>query len=385
MDALKLPSIRRRAASVGLAVVLLGCGDVAPVRPVAPQDVTHRYWALQLDHHAITLSTAAPYDTLQLRATAVDAQGIPLDGLSGMVTFRSTTPQVAYVTADGLLHAVKAGAGVQVIAEYAVGNLRHSDVVLVNVTADNPAPQMLASFSIHPVPPAEAKMNVFHLNDLNAFALAPPAIFAYLPQIVSAGLFTRLTARATDAAGHAIPKFAASFTSTDPTVATINRSTGAITAVRPGQVTILATTTVYGITKSDTLSYTILPPALGAVVIKRRATSLGMTAVTFGPSEITIAPGAMMIWLNSSGEPVDVTFDDPTNVVAGTVGCGAGDPGEAGDAPAFGVPLDPDPEAPPSAANCRTRSFPVAGVYPYHSTATGATGRVVVTESISIK
>jgi plastocyanin len=368
-----------RLAAVSAVLTVLGCGDTtpAPTRPAAPRDATHLYWALSLDHHAITLSTAAPYDTLQLTATALDAQGTALDGLDGTVSFRSTVPDVAYVTADGLVHAMKAGTGVQVIAEYATGNARHADTAIVNVTNDTPAPRMLDSLSIHPLPPAEATVNF--APSFQFPETPPPSISGYLQSLAFSVFFgSTITARATDMAGHAIPKIAVAFTSANPLVATINRSTGAIKLVSPGQVPIIATATAYGVTKADTVVYTVLQPIFAALNIKRRPISPTETAVTFGPSEVTVSAGAMVLWLNTSGEPVDVTFDDPTNVAPGTIGCGEGDPGEAGNIAAFGEPLDPDPTVPLSGANCRTRSFPVPGTYAYHSTATGAAGRIIV-------
>jgi hypothetical protein len=43
-----------------------------------------------------------------------------------------------------------------------------------------------------------------------------------------------------------------------------------------------------------------------------------------------------------------------------------------------------DPQAPAlDPANCRSRLFPVAGVYTYHSSITGATGRIVVNDGLS--
>jgi plastocyanin len=143
---------------------------------------------------------------------------------------------------------------------------------------------------------------------------------------------------------------------------------------------IYATATAYGVTHADTLPFTVTMPLAGNVTIGASATTAGSSAVlSFTPSEILVSPGGTIRWYDATGQQVDVIFDDPANVAEKgfVVTCGDGDPGGAGDVPLFG---DASRDV-THAENCRSRLFPVAGTYGYH-TASGATGRVIVGEGV---
>lgn len=339
-----------------LALLLLGCGGdaVAPTRIQGGRDAASLYWALALDHKGITLSNAPPYDTLMITATPRDGKGLPLPAL-GAVTYRSTDLEHVRVSPDGLLQAVKAGVGVRVIAELATGNVRHADTAIVNVT-DDPAPRPMASFSIQ----------------------LPPSDSARWPMGGVVGLVKAIAAHAADADGDSIRGLSVHYASSDTTVATIDPSTGRLEGIRPGHVTFSAAATAYGSSMTDSLPFTITMPVFQLVLITTD-TSAGSGA-HFQPSEIRITPGGTIMWLNGSRQPVDVTFDDPADVAERTtLRCFLpGDPGGAGDIPAFGDTTG-TAFSPP---NCRSRRFPVPGTYTYRSTLTGATGRVVVASGV---
>src|SRR5690606_27228665 len=121
-------------------------------------DPNRLYMRLVLDHAAVNLSTAAPYDAIQLTATPFDATGAPITELAAP-TFRlarlSDTISIQ-VTPDSLDRAIAAATDIEVIAELAgEGTVQHADTALINVTT-TPAPPMLASLSIDPVPPDSA-------------------------------------------------------------------------------------------------------------------------------------------------------------------------------------------------------------------------------------
>jgi plastocyanin len=362
-------------------IAVAGCGGDTVTRfaPATGSDAAGLYWALTVDHRAITLSIAPPYDTLQITATPRDADGHPLSGL-GTVTYRSVNPELVLVSPSGRLQALKAGTA-EIDVELSAGSVRHTDRAFVNVTEDE-APPALASLSILPEPPDSTTWGVN--GDGSSIAIQPDgSVFGFAVKI--------LFARAADAGGTPIPGINVSFSSSDTTVAVAGALGGTamlLQAIKPGRVTVIANATVYGVTMTDSVPFTMTMPVYAVVKIQSQPTRLGSaTAVAFNAADVTVTPGGSVVWVNLTGQPADVVFDDPTNVIehGSTVSCAAAgviDPGGAGDIAAFGEPRDP--QAPTmSPENCRSRSFPVAGVYPYHSNLTGATGRVVVNTGVS--
>jgi hypothetical protein len=90
---------------------------------------------------------------------------------------------------------------------------------------------------------------------------------------------------------------------------------------------------------------------------------------------VTIRQNGYVFWSNLTPDSVDVTFDDATNVQLIPQACAspvfAANYCQAGNISAFS-------SAGGFFQSTRGRQFPVPGVYPYHSTRTGKTGRVVV-------
>lgn len=321
-----------------LGGLLLGCGGDDATAPRPTTDGSRLYWALTLDHRAITLSSTAPYDTLRLAATPRNAAGQALP-VVGAVTFTSSDLATVRVDPDGLLHAVAPGTGVTVIAVLQEGNVTHQDTAVVNVTA-NPNPPVLSGLSMHPVPPDSAK----RAAGIGAFA------FYYL-----------WPTRATDENGEPIPDLAMLCTSSDTGVVMVDPTCGGFVLTRrPGHVQLVANATAYGVTKADTLLFTVGQPLQATVWLQSR----------LGLGEDTVGTGGIVQWQNKTGRAADVTFDDPTNVMEDP-GCQCG----AGNIPPFGS-ADPNDMA----ANVHSRLFPVPGTYRYHSAATGGDGVIVVVD-----
>lgn len=348
---------RARSVAGGLGLLLLvgGCApdDAAPTQSI---DGSQLYWAVTVDHQAVTLSLDAPYDTLRLTATARTATGAALSD-APVPRFRSTDVDLVQVDSTGLLHAVKVTTGTVVIAEDTVDNIVHSDTVWVNVT-DVPDPPMLANLSIHPVPPDSA-----------AFALGG-TLFQF--QKV-------LTARAVDASGTPIDGIAVHYASSDPLVATIDPTTGAITTNRVGAVTFTASATAYGVTRADTLPFTIGLPVWAAMSITQRVTDQGDTVPVFPLAPTVIGAGGDVSWNNETSLSVDVTFDDSTNVtqddqVCAAFGAFASDAFcGGGNIPAWSADTTGN-----YLLSIRVRHFRVPGTYHYRSTRYGVTGTIIV-------
>jgi plastocyanin len=199
---------------------------------------------------------------------------------------------------------------------------------------------------------------------------------------VGAGVFTRqLLARAVDVNGDSMPALLVDFQSSDPSTATVDRRTGVVVGARSGKVLIVARASAYGNTRADTLPFTIGLP-ISATIVVDRASMAGTTPTTFTPSAVTVGTGATVLWAWRQDIPAtDVTFDDSTHVAADTVGIGplhVGSSGPGNIPSPIGCTV-----ADPSSVffKCiNSRTFPVSGIYTYHSVLTGAAGRVIVVD-----
>jgi len=352
--------MRCACLSLLLAVLATACGPDASA-PLQHVDPSQLYWALTLDHHAVTLSVVPPYDTLRLSATPSTVSGAVLPEAPAP-RFISTDADHVQVDSTGLLRAIKIGTRIVVLAVDTIGTLAHMDTVWVDVT-DAAPPPLLASLSIHPVPPDSAKTSVSG---------------GFLDGIVGGGPKT-LSARATDSNGAPINGLLARFASLNPSIATVDPLTGTVQPRAPGEATILVSATAYGITKADTLPFAVGLPLGISILVRTHVSSNGDTVLEFPSSASLLGVGGDIVWMNHEGRPIDVTFDDPTNVgedealcaqLAGSqyndVACGQGD------IPAWNTDTTDE------ALNWRFRRFSVPGTYHYHSVRYGTTGTAII-------
>lgn len=364
-----------------LGSAVLGCGG--DTTGPAPLGQTQTYWALQFNDHAVNMATTPSYNTVQLTATPVNAMGASLPDL-GPVTYTAADSTVT-VSPTGLVTAryVTSGTFVTATLQDRKLNLTHADTVFIQVTDTIPQ-HPLATFSIHPLPGDSAKRAV------DAFSITQPVF-------------------ATDAAGGPVctatldplsrdyqPTCALQvyFTSSDPTVASIDRTNGTVQAIRPGHVTFYATTLAYGVPERDSLPFVIGWPLTPDVQSSWITPVASLTPVlAFDPPRLIAGVGATVAWGNQNpGDSTDVVFDDS---VAVQPGCGAviGNRGLQNYCPVF--PPTGSGNIPPFAldtalltagdvygyygSEVRARSFPVAGTYFYHSRRyPTATGEIIV-------
>lgn len=345
----RLASLRRARAGalfigVSCTMFALGCGTDYVTVP-QPTGSGRLFASLVLDHHAIALSMNAPFNTIQLTAAAINAQGQPLDG-AGHATFSLSDTGSVSITPDGMLTATAPATGVQVIATLTDGNLTHKDTAYVNVN-DVAPPPVLASFSIQPLPGDSAKtaaLDVFGMFGLKQI----------LPQSADAG-------------GTPIDGLPVFFSTADPTVATVDPVSGIVTGVRPGTVKIRATTTAYGVTMNDSLVLTITPPLIGLVAALPFTPEGSTTSVLrWEPGTIEVSAGATVLFFTQTpNRDIDVVFDDPANVAESPLA-----PSGSGDIPLF--------SAPDENGIFVARAFPVPGSYNYHSTTFDTQGTIIV-------
>jgi hypothetical protein len=302
--------------------------------------------SLAFDHHAVALSVTGPASTIKLTAVAINALGTPLAG-AGQPTFSLSDTGSVTITPDGVLTATAPATGVQVIATLTDGNLTHKDTAYVNVN-DVATPPVLANFSIQPLEGDSVKTSALDLFGL--FGLKQ-----ILPQ-------------ESDAGGTPIDGLPVFFSTADPTVASVDPVTGIVTGVRPGTVKIRASLTAYGVSMSDSVTFTITPPLIG-LVAANPATPVGNTTpvLQWAPGSIEISAGGTVLFTTqSTTQDIDVVFDDPDAATESFL------------APSGGGNIAPFHAEPDQGGAFFARSFPTPGSYDYHSTTFNTHGTIVV-------
>ena len=351
------------------ATLLAGCGGLEPVAPYSPiTDPAALFMSLTLDHGAINLSTAAPYDKLQLTATPRDANGTPMPGLP-TPTFRSSDTTKVWVTPEGLLQARQPGSRIRVIAELVVdGNIRHADTAMVNVTSSAPPPK-LDVLSLEPVDEGA----VWSMTSVQS-------LFGQLLFYLASGRSFQpaFDLKALDPDGNPIPGLAVEYESLDPEVVRVDPVSGNIRLLQPGEARLVARTTTYGVTMADTTLFTVTLPMIEGVWIQRGPEGQPPTVTS---KTVVIRPGGYVFWTNQTADSVRVTFDDPAGAERIEEICtayGATYPAhcESGDMAPFmgGESSFQD--------NTRGRQFKEPGSYTFHIEPLGITGQVVVTETL---
>ena len=282
-----------------------------------------------------------------------------------------TVSPTGLVTSDG----VDEDANVLVIASRRLGNLTLQDTAFININDVDPVPVM-DSLVIQP----------------QGFGDSVPALFPNHP----AYALGYITPVAEDADGNAIDNVA--FSISNPYNATQTKLNDQVCYTDtycvlqndvPGHVTYIATATVCGVTKADTLTFTIGWP-LGAIVNVIPAGKVG----TFYPSDDTVGVGATVVWSNNlNGLPADVVFDDPTgvqgvdsanfsNLYPSYLGIVIPNEG-GGNISAWTTQVDTtgynyfNQHRDSTAViirSVRARTFPAVGTYPYHSALYGMSG-----------
>ena len=254
------------------------------------------YWALQLDQHAVNLATIAPSNTVQLHAVPLTEAGAGLTD-SGSVHFRASDSSVT-VDATGFVtaHFATRGGSTKVIASFTTQGVTLTDTVFFQVT-DTVPQHPLTTFSMQPVAGDSAKRAYSTDN----------AIFIW-----------PVTAR--DAAGNTLCNQHACalqvyYTSSNPTVATINRSSGQVAIFDTGNVVFTATTLAYGVVRRDSVQFRMGAPVTGRIFIRLDTLSDGRMVPTFHASHrMLFGIGAAIEFLNYTPQAVDVVFDDSTAV-----------------------------------------------------------------------
>lgn len=363
---------------IGLAVatlLLAACGNSDSPAFARPSTGAQQFWAVTLDHHAITMATAAPYDTFRITATPRDANGDPAIGLLNPV-YTSSDVRHVRVDSTGLLHAIGTTTSpVQIVAA-----VTDSEGITAITLADT---------AYVTVPVSTATQVLDSLNFIARAASARTQTWTDSTCGVSSPEY--LYVEAWDSSGVQIKNTAVWFESLDPDTATVNPTTGQVSGVYPGQVRLVTEATVFGVSRSDTLEpggrpFIIGWPSSATMTIVTRTTLSG--AITLEPADPTLnlSPGASVFWGNHSTTPYDIVFDDSTDVDSTASTCTAFYKTIApwlcasGNIPAFALDSSKTSAAAIFLSAIATRSFPKVGTYTYHSTLFGTGGKVVIVD-----
>jgi hypothetical protein len=307
-----------------LAAGLVGCSGDTTGPAMTPS--AQAFLTLALNYHAINLALTPPYDTVRLTTTARSAAGTILSGMglarSGQVTYQATDSTVT-VDSTGLVTAHYVTAQTHIIAIQTVQGVTQTDTAVVAVTPGAfSAP--LATFSIQPRPDGldsardAANDGGFSLNNYND----------NIPIYATIGTGDPATDTVCDVNGCGIngDSLAVYYWSSNPTVATIDRSHGYVLfSGIPDTVTFFAETYAYGVVKRDSLQFLITYPHRQNIYLQALPAVGGPgKVVEMMPSTATVVVGARVLFQNfyalgyhPISDSVTLVFDDSTFVPSG--------------------------------------------------------------------
>lgn len=340
-----------RLALVTLTVALSACGDGDVSSPPPDTAIDSVYWSMAVNHHAVRMAMTEPYDTLTLRAVARNFRGDPIT-TDAKPVFTSSAPDQLSVDEDGVLQARATGSQILVMGSLTVNGMTHHDSLYVEIV-DDANPKVLSTFSIQIPPPDSAKIGRDALD------------FLY-PRTIPV--------RALDADGQPMAVTPAFFSSDTFKIA-VNRFTGALrrnSFLAPsGTVYITASTTAFGVRKTDVLEYRVGLPIEPRFRVVYQET-LGGRVVAFEPAQVVAGVGANVGWANVDNIPdVTIEFEDPGQASVPREPCFASDCGS-------GNIVTPIPRGffinfPPA-----LRSFRAPGIYKFHSPTYGIHGQITI-------
>lgn len=310
------------------------------------------FGSITLSYHGINLSTQSPYDTVRLTAQTLDFDGMPIAGTPIFSTNDLSSLRVDSVT--GLVVALATTSTPAVVrVSMTYGGITRADSTYVSVV--DGIPPTLDTFSIQQKPG-------------DSIVFAEDGVFPSGHQLSLSVL---------DAHGDSIPGLVIGFRSSDSALVWVD-AYGFVHGKDQGEATVYASTYAYGVAKYDSLHVAIGPP-LSVLVNVLRRTRIGASDILFfQPATMVIGVNGSVAWVNGETLPLDIEFDNPSAVLADTVFQPfSAAPPASGNIPSYTPQLD-------TAGHVifntlmRSRRFPVAGTYSYHSNLYHTQGVIVV-------
>lgn len=406
----------RTCAGLLLCVSLAGnagCRSDALVPITA--DNANLFWRLDLNRPAILMSTSAPYDTVRLVATPVNVYGQPLP-LTAPVVFSKSDPDDASVTLsdDGLITANAEESNIIVYASVTMGGIKRTARAMVTVSS---APvRKIRNVSVQVIAPDS---NTRWSNIAATRGIKNHAYYDDTGEEVSADGWVRFFLSRTPG----VFAFGECDQGTDGT----GTPCADASYSKLGDAWIILRAYAYGDDFVDSVQLHRIEPKLKVANFTKVTPKTGSPYLIVQPAQLTIAVGGTVSWGNPmrdsvtfsidtvmnnvhyhqgiAGDSVDIVFDDSSHVAPGTTFASVitnaviwgGSSGTYLQQPggfAITAGLESDPThlggnipawgslrfKPVANAACnffnlcwttsgyRTRSFPTAGTYHYHST-----------------
>ncbi len=254
------------------------CGALGVSSPPSRSPLRTQMSAIAKGHRQLTTISLSPVPDIlfegqgfRLNATPLDLTGQPLT--TRTVTWNSSDPDIAQVTQDGTVNALRAGA------------------VCISATAEGVSGEI--QISVSPIPIDTVVVLPSHMNT----AVGEPVFFRTL--LLSGE-------------GHELEGREVLWTSSDPAIASIAPD-GRVTPLQPGTVTLTASSEG----RSSTASLTVAPPAVAAIEVtpSRLEIELGANAnLECFPLDSTGSrlEGYQVAW--ESENPSQVTVSDEGRV-----------------------------------------------------------------------
>lgn len=258
------------------------------------KDMSAVPWEAVLNHHAATLSTFSPWDTMQLSMTALTSSGDTVYSDSAIVSYESLDSNMVSVTPDGKVQAKVVNSGTSILASMTIGEVTYKDTIIVRVEA-NASPRTLSTLSIQPLPPDSAKTSV----STAIFTLQRFLKITATDDLPMTGLLVH-------------------YKSLNPIANNVNRSTGMFGPLAVlksvGPVTFVASTYAFGVAKADTLYFQMGYPININTYFQIRASVDSIGKETYLSGGTTIGVGGVVIFRNNTDRNVYLEFEDTTDI-----------------------------------------------------------------------
>jgi hypothetical protein len=263
-----------------------------------PASAIDPYGSLRLETRSIVMSLAAPYDTLQLRATPYSLTGAQITTL-GTPTYTVSDTSIV-VSAAGVVTAKTRTSNSYVVVTLRDPdqNITHVDTAFITVTNDT-APSTLASFSLHTAPGDSAKLAI---NDGILASTKPLYVTATGTNDEDLSSLVHVRYR-----------------SSDTSIATVDPNRGFMKGFQIGTAVITAATTWYGVTKLSSIPIQIGNPIAfkWTAGVAPSLTNPDQHTLVYAPTDFTIGVGGVVSFLGNlemsrEGLEMDVIFDDST-------------------------------------------------------------------------
>lgn len=355
-------------------LAVLGLSACAGDKSLAPppRDSALSYWSLRIDHSAIQMSVVPPYDTVQLSAIPFTLDGDPWitseasDSVlvASPTRWYSTDSATIRVSSTGLVSAIGTtdGRRIYVVATRQINRKTHVDSALVQV--DNLAlPPTIKSFSVRP----QDSLKRATLSAVN------------FPVVIN------------DQGGQPVYGLPVRFRISNPRIMMLFDPWSPFAFLHSqntGKVFISASTWAYGVAKSDSFTLEVGSPIMTIFNPQPawRIEPTGAMTLVLKYSPVNVGPGAIVGFNNKTGrtqyevdteggqlrlgEPVDIIFDDPTDVLEPLEAYLSTGPGNI-----LGIPGDTTID---EYSRMRYRRFPKPGTYKYTVKPMGLRGSIIV-------